>query len=65
MADPATFPIMQRRIPRIMAQIENSTGITFPLDFTLEDFLHVPEAQISARDMDEIDAELRKLGPAD
>jgi hypothetical protein len=61
MANPDTFPIMQKHLPRIIAQIENSTGITIPLDFTLDDFLHVPEAQITQEDLDAINAELAKL----
>lgn len=65
MADPETFPIMQKHIPRIVAQIEFATGIIVPLDFTLEDFLHVPEAQITRKDLDAINADLEALGPAD
>lgn len=47
MADPATLPVMRRHIPWIVDQIEFGTGIQVPLDFTLADFLHVPQSQVT------------------
>lgn len=61
MADPGAFPVMQRHIPRLVAQIEFGTGIQFPLDFTLENFLHVPESEVTRGILDRIQGDLDAL----
>ena len=61
MEDADTFEVMRRHVPHIIAQIEGSTGIQVPLDFTLEDFLHVPESQITRKLLDQVDRELAAI----
>lgn len=62
LADPATFPILQKYIPEYLAFLEQQVTPAPPSDFTLDDFRHTTGTQVTNEDIAAIKAELARIG---
>ena len=62
LADPQTFPILERYIPEYLAFLEQQVSPPPPSDFTLDDFRHTSGTHVTEEDIAAIKAELARIG---